>query len=398
MTEQVSQPASPRARAIHQLRNWVESGQLGRGEALPSERALAAKLEVGRATIRRALRVLQADGLILDRGGHIRTVAPERKPGEGLLRGTIAVIMTDRGRNAGMAAIEAGLLAGAAMFAIAGEQLVTEKLDQLILDRPMGVLATGASQQVIEALDRACVPVVTDTDLPGADRVVLDHEDASFELTRWLIAQGRRRILTLWQGLTRDYVVRDRLAGHARACREANVQPLEPVQMPALQVEHGAQRFEAEARLAVGYLTPFLSGANAADAIMAETDKDVAAIAEACRILGKKAGTDVLLAGYGGGEQWGETAVTVDLVPAEIGRELVRLLMDRAGRKLPDQHQRRIVKGRLMVLHNQQPRQSATPAPVTTPVAHEGGKPEPLFGWKMEGGRWTLGGRKEHRE
>lgn len=390
MAEQVSQPASPRARAIHHLRRWVESGELGRGEALPSERALAAKLEVGRATVRRALRVLQADGLILDRGGHIRTVAPEQRPGEGVLRGAVVVVMPEHGRLVGMAAVEAAVQAGLGALAIGAEGLAGEKLDPLIVERPMGLVVAGIEPQMAEAMRRGGLNVVVDTEMAGIDRVVVDHEAASYELTKWLIGRGRRRILTLWSGSIKEPAVRDRLAGYERAVREANLEVLQVVQMPAVSVEDGDLRFEAATRLAVGYLTQHLTAGVPIDAIMAETDEDAVAAAEACRILGKEVGKDVLLAGYGGGQRWGGTAATVDLAPAEVGRELVRLLIERVGGKLPDEAQRRVVKGRVVVVESERLKDQAAPAP----VERDEKAAEPLFGWKMEGGRWTLGKKK----
>ncbi len=53
-------------RALHHL---IVSGQLGPGQALPSERDLAALLEVSRVTVRKALAGLIAQGLLIQRQG-----------------------------------------------------------------------------------------------------------------------------------------------------------------------------------------------------------------------------------------------------------------------------------------------------------------------------------------
>jgi DNA-binding LacI/PurR family transcriptional regulator/DNA-binding transcriptional regulator YhcF (GntR family) len=55
---------SPRARAVRQLKQWVEDGVLAHGDPLPSEIALSLQLQVSRGTLRAALEMLTAEGLI----------------------------------------------------------------------------------------------------------------------------------------------------------------------------------------------------------------------------------------------------------------------------------------------------------------------------------------------
>ena len=60
--------------------NLISSGELSPGEALPSERKLAAQFKVGRAVIREALRRLETSGLIESRhggGNYVREVTSE---------------------------------------------------------------------------------------------------------------------------------------------------------------------------------------------------------------------------------------------------------------------------------------------------------------------------------
>jgi DNA-binding GntR family transcriptional regulator len=57
-----------------ELRTAIESGQLPAGSVLPSEAELVARHGVSRATVRRALDVLESDGLIISHHGRGRFV------------------------------------------------------------------------------------------------------------------------------------------------------------------------------------------------------------------------------------------------------------------------------------------------------------------------------------
>lgn len=55
---------------VRQLENLISSGELQAGDRLPSERELAGRFQVSRVTVRQALSVLEAMGLIESRIGH----------------------------------------------------------------------------------------------------------------------------------------------------------------------------------------------------------------------------------------------------------------------------------------------------------------------------------------
>ena len=62
------------------IRSLIASGELGPGQALPSERKLAEQFKVGRAVIREAIRQLEVSGLVESRhggGNYVREVTVE---------------------------------------------------------------------------------------------------------------------------------------------------------------------------------------------------------------------------------------------------------------------------------------------------------------------------------
>lgn len=73
---------------VDQVRTLIRTGELGIGARLPSERELGERFAVSRVTVREALRVLEASGLIEirvgSRGGAFVTAPSTRRVGEGI--------------------------------------------------------------------------------------------------------------------------------------------------------------------------------------------------------------------------------------------------------------------------------------------------------------------------
>lgn len=392
--------APPSKQVMTALRTWIESGRYRDGDPLPSEREVAKHLEVARTTVRSAFGELERQGLVEQLGDRRRRIVRTASASSTLLSRTVAipteVVVGHRaGRTEGAdfphgwdlytyaETVKVFQTRGLNILTLMPASLEQEQLAQLVAGRPMGLILTrevrdpSLRHRIIEACNARRVPLVADGDGPelaGQDRVTSDHEAGGYELTRWLLSRGRRRILQLrplaetpldWQ-MQRD-------AGYERAMREAGLDPWPLAHFPAQPSIHGhgehglttdAQtRFATTIRIIAGHLIEhFAHGPTAPDAIVAVTDVDARLIAAALRLLGKTPQQDVLVTGYD--NTWEDDperlfestppAATVDKNNHLVGEALANLLIARVAGELDPAPQRRLVPPRLMDLMPQQ--------------------------------------------
>ncbi len=182
---------------------------------------------------------------------------------------------------------------------------------------------------------------VVDADAPedqSCYRVVPDHEVGAYQLTRYLLEQGRRRILHM--GLARQqWWFEARLEGYTRAMRDAGLEPMPPAVVApspySLAAEGTAHRFEVVVRHNLAYLAEHLTSVDRPDAIMCLSDESVSFISAACRLCHLEPGRDILIAGYDNfwQESWGRRyeptppVATIDKNNGEIGRQMVQMLI-----------------------------------------------------------------------
>jgi DNA-binding LacI/PurR family transcriptional regulator len=374
---------SPRLRAARALKEWIEGGILPAGERLPSAYDLSERLRIPRSTVNLALHELAREGWIQGRGRH-RTVRGGPAGGARMMENAL-VLLSDLApetvtghRLAGWQEfVQTGALAAAregGMHAMVVQADLAQpgEVRRLAAERPRGAIAlrgavdSSQGRACLEALRSASLPTVVYGDaeeLPGLDSVSSDHAQGAFELTRWLLARGCRRILRYWllkPAMTRRPSWLDgRDAGHLRALRQAGVPPIPPLEARELPFDLVTREdFDAFAKYSVGQLSPFLSGRNAADAIMCVSDGAVAPVAAACRLLGRAPQRDLAIVGYdhywaeAPGRRWEPTPplATVDKNNLEIGRALVELLRARLAGALPKSPQHRLVRPNLVVV------------------------------------------------
>lgn len=373
-------------RAVKQIRDWIRGGSLPAGKSLPSERTLAERLNVSRTAVRAALQRLSDDGLVLTSPRRTRVVSPTASAAirSTLLSNTIAILTMkgfsepDRRQNRPAwavplyhSAMETIMGAGFGTLFFTEAQLAGDGMKRLASDPPRGLIVAHTpagletKEKLLAALHLGDVPVVAWGDAhewPGCDVIVSDHESGSYELTRWVIGQGCRRLLRCRPVL--DPIpnwLRQRDAGFERAVREAGLDVLPPLDIPTLaESESSKPVFEQMTHLLAGYLFRPLAGAEPVDALLALSDSYVAEIARACRILDRDPARDVLIAGYD--NCWRDCAeiawentpprVTVDKNDALMGKMVAETILDRLAGKLPEEAQQRDVPQKLVITEN----------------------------------------------
>lgn len=372
---------APRARALRAVRQWIADGVLAPGEALPPERDICAKLGVGLGTIQRVLRLLEDEGTVVKHDGRTRTIAqasPERK---GVLHDSVVVLADwaepfPKLRAPGWSLyITAGVLRALGEIGLHAVVVAQPQgrddghLKRLLTSHPTGLVIPeadtwrGDSVALAQQAQAAGVAVVVFSDEPGCeafDRVEPDHETGAYELTRWLLARGKRNIRQIWPFSWEMPWVKRRWQGYERAMREAGLEPFPAIrsEQPHYTTADPGLVFRSQAQATAGALAPFVLGAGRTDALLAANDGAAAAVSAAIRLLGKTPNVDIEVVGYD--DFWEESPdrkfesagplATVDKNNLECGRQLVSLLLERIEKKLPPEPQLRFVNPTLRVL------------------------------------------------
>ncbi len=375
---------SPRGRAESNIRRWIQVGELRQGEALPSENVLAQRLQVARGTVRAALKRLQDEGFIDCTQGRIRRVAEKDglKLDHGLMRRTVLLLAPSLDRDPRhpqsgwpewltQGAMHALRALGLHVLTLNPADLTAEEIEPLLMQSPFGVVVPevfrrlqadpAAGLPVLKRMREAGLPSVAyggDPRLEPFDRVTSDHALGSYRLTQHLLEQGRRRPMMLIEKPGTSYWLQARIAGYERAMREAGLNPLPPLVMPAFPAERepDGEFFESVSRYVAGYLLEVMAGNKPIDAILSMSDGKTYPITRACQLLGRRVHDDVAVVGYDNywADSWerqfidAKPLATVDKKNFEMGQEMIRLLVARAEGKLPDAPQTRVVEPKLV--------------------------------------------------
>jgi DNA-binding LacI/PurR family transcriptional regulator len=240
-------------------------------------------------------------------------------------------------------------------------------LQRLIDSRPGALAATypvadsESGRTILREVAAAGIPVLvngSNVALAAFDRVVSAHAHGASELVRWLVSQGRRRILRFWRFTDEPDWLVQRNIGFDRTTAELGLEMLPAVRtLDIVQGDHVREEFDHVRQVMAGYLLDVFRRDPAIDAIMVATDFHAYQVNAALRMIGKQPGRDVLVVGYDNlyadhsCRQWEPIgpAATIDKDNKLIAEAMARLLHGRVTGSLVEGPQLRSSLPRLIV-------------------------------------------------
>jgi DNA-binding LacI/PurR family transcriptional regulator len=381
---------SPRLAVIQHVRGLLRQGEVRPGEIIPSERSLSRELGVHRATVRRALGVLEEEGLFRIRGNGERVVLNEASLSRSAVQSMVAVFMPDVVNRMnepqwhtqsgwaevmGQSAIRALRRDGRGAMMLPSQEADESLFTQFKVAPPAGLIVANLDQkpELLDELARRSgelpCPVVVYGGHPrwqSFDRVVSDHASGAYVLHRYLQERGRQRILLLTRKATSatKYWIDQRVAGYRKAVAESatNYCRIVEVSDPG-ERDWVPEDFPKSVQNSLWYLAEHLTGPEAADAVMCMSDGLVFQIAAAARKLHRSPGEDIDVVGYD--NYWRDVRerryesyvppATVDKRNQIIGQMMVELLLQRINGDLDSQPQVRVVEPELVKTSDEAP-------------------------------------------
>ncbi len=265
------------------------------GAFLPSARELAKEHSVDMKTALRAMKVLEAEGLVRAvRGQGFRVLARAGGVAQGAPIGYIGPNSPERQFGTGTTIMlshalqQAAARRGWCMMSVPDDLPIAQMLETLRGYKVLGAVINSVDDELVAGLAREGLPLVmVDSNInnPDVDRVMQDGHAGSRLAVEFLLERGRSRIA--WLG-NRDggAHLSDRLGGAVARLHQAG-RELTPGMINAVPID----RIE-------GVVRGLLSRQERPDAIVALWTKYMLAAAEACRSLGLKVGRDVDVVGW----------------------------------------------------------------------------------------------------
>ena len=360
----------PWERVFHWLEGSIKQGKLRPGDQLPPERELAASLGVARNTAAAALAVAEKRGVIYRETPTARKRFVSGPRPTSIAASSIYVLNKLGGFTDGRPVprwsdpfITSELIwrlsaSGWHVVSLNEDCLDANELERLFRTPPPGMIVIGSvgnrplAVRALELCRASSVPVVAYGNAPALrsfDRVFSDHRAGARDLTRWLLAKGRRRIVPFFPFEEDAYWPRERLEGYAEAMREAKLKPLPCVYFGSKALSSVAipfpERFRAFSALAFEKLSELRKGG--VDALLCCNDGWARCAISAIVKLGLDPARDILVAGYDHSDRTSKFAeleplgpiVTIDKHNEKTAEEMAALLLARIGGKLPPEPQ-----------------------------------------------------------
>lgn len=323
---------------VETLRKDISDGRYGSGRPFPSERALARRFDVSRATAGMALRELRGKGLIVQETGRGTFLTRKARA----LSGSIGFLLPDLNcgeifppisRELSRLAQKEGytLLFGDASSddpAIRAQlardlaRKFAETPVSGVIYKPLEFLADmeRINREIVATFDRAKIPVVlldwdiaVSPDRSAYDVVSINNFEAGRRLADYLLRTGARRIrFVTWRNCANS--VRDRVSGARSLLPDG-----------------------AKTELALDVTSPSavrraFAGRNAPDAVICGNDTNAARLLAALRAIGKRVPDDVQVVGFDDVQHASlvePTLTTVHQPCEDLARQAFRFLLDR---------------------------------------------------------------------
>ena len=366
---------SPRVRVLNWIKRSLETGEIPRGSELPSARAIANLLGIAPNTAVTALSEAEEQGLVVCRAGTNRRYAGEvRKVGGDSLASSAVFVLAGQMSFTDIATapswsdsflaldvVRSLSLRGRSVALYTPQSLPSGGLDAIFEAHPGGMVVTNSvsgDPLAMEALRRCRatgIPAVAYGNAPelrAFDRAYSDHRAGSRDLTRWLIAHGRKRIVPFFPFAPTRFWEQERIAGYEEAMREAGLEPhpLAVFGSPAIDGRQKEEAFRVQTALSVAALLALKQGGAFPDALLCISDDWTKRALAAIRALGLVPNQDIMVAGYdnvvrddGSDSNFPfRPAVTVDKHNERSAKDLAELVLARMDGTLPPEPQTRI--------------------------------------------------------
>jgi len=366
------------------LERWIDEGILANGSRFPSERELSKRLNVSQFTLQRAIAILEKQNKIIRVGPRRRIVISERGGAiSSMMKDTVVFISRDVKTellNKKMGWLYHTTVAAQNYIRNKGNHIlifhpeqVDANIKQLLNENPLGFIfpevhGYSPSEELINNILSFGIPIVAYGDDPvfeKVDRVISDHETGTYELTKFLISLGRKRIVMLVDDRENKYYwQKAKRRGYVRAMQEAGLDVLpeiyESLMVKISEDQNQKKIFDVKTSVYTGFIAERVLSANHPDAIIVQADELIFRVASACRRLGKDPYKDILIVGYD--NYWEEypdrifedykPVATVDKLNWEIGEKMAELLYNRIDGKLPPEPQIIKIPSKLIITEN----------------------------------------------
>lgn len=334
------------------LKRQIQTGDIVAGKALPSERDLAAKFQVSRSLIRKAVEILTHEGVVVARPRHRPVVSSAvRRPHSAVDQTKTDHIsvwlwpyVDDYAASSIFRGIQRGMHGSGLRVVVASAHDTTwEKVheaearflqetakDPACAGTIMWYLGGRHNVSYIEAAREAAMPLVfLDRKPPEAieaDFVGTENVSAALQAVRYLIELGHRRIACL-SNLEEVSSVRERVIGYRRALEEAGLR-YSTDYAPPLMVEPG----ESDGAGVDRVIASLMRLENPPTAIFAVNDTLALHAMDALSRLNFRVPDQVSVFGFDGLLRWvpgGGTLSTVHQNFSRIGEIAAELLFER---------------------------------------------------------------------